>query len=125
MTVNELIDMFERQPSDRPLILGECFQHRPRDEAAWVWTIPPAPFRLFKAKRLRCWIKTDRVILTNAWGRTELSRREVASVLGWIAASWLSAGVSLVMQTGRKLMVVRLRNLAAALDLTYDGLDLD
>jgi hypothetical protein len=91
-----------------------------------VWTLPPAPCRIYTRRGLAVAVESA-VVTTHRSRRRERLAAAAASVLeGWISSDWTHAGISLAGPGIERREVVRLKNegLFTQFLLMYDGIDL-
>src|SRR5262245_45311363 len=75
-----------------------------------VWTLPPAPCRIYTRRGLAACVEPGVVTRHLRGRREELAVRASSVVEGWIGSDWTHAGISLKGQTGEAWEVIRLRN---------------
>jgi hypothetical protein len=182
INVLELAEQLRPQSIDTPVIVGECFWHRPRDKTAWVWvfeassnsrlkflwsgvlarpeiasiqvelaqtnsvwhalldkdafegsrrtrllwTLAPAPCRVYKRRRLKLEVEPSHVTAYGFWGRRQTAIVSVSSVEGWVSRGGGTAGITLRQNGRRDFRILRVMNnlFAQEFDVTYDAIDL-
>ena len=124
-------------------LVRELHQRREPEDAVWpggidtyhappskrfrlVWTLPPAPCRIYTRRGLAACAERG-VVTRHRRGRHEqLAVRSSSVVEGWIGSDWGHAGISVKGDTGEAWEVIRLKNAGPFLRflLMYDGIDL-
>jgi hypothetical protein len=123
--VDELVELLSRAGS--VWLAGIDTRHPPPSK--WfrlVWTLPPAPCRIYTRRGLATEVEPGVVTRHGSWQRRQIVARPVRSVEGWIARDWIHAGIAARGCGGEGWEVVRLKNAGSftAFLLMYDGLDL-
>lgn len=96
------------------------------DRWSHTWCSQPDRLRLWGRRRLLLEAGQGTVRLAPGWlrqGRT-LSVAGLRHIHGWLSDDWIKRGISLVPVDAAPLVIVTRREMAAALDPTYDALDL-
>lgn len=88
---------------------------------SFVWTVPPAPLRVYDREGLVAARRDGDIELFRANTRVRVG--DVARFVGWLSADWVSRGVSLELRTGERVVVAETKEWAASVDPTYDGID--
>jgi hypothetical protein len=90
-----------------------------------AWTVPPAPFVLYRRRGLACLVEDDNLVLVDWLGRRATHHVDtLRHVLAWISKDWTSRGVSVVARSGAHLLVADHHERSAMTDPTYDGIDI-
>ena len=76
-----------------------------------IWTLSPAPFRLYRRSHLLASACQDQLLVTRRFRRTcEIARGEIKSVESWMSPDGFFSGVSFVLSQSFKLRLVRVFN---------------
>jgi hypothetical protein len=128
--VAELVRQVREQqapPQDEVWLGGiDAYHPPPSTRFRLVWTLPPAPCRIYTRRGLAACVEPG-VVTRHLRGRREqLAVRSSSVVEGWISSDWTHAGISLKGDTGEAWEVIRLRNAGpfSRLLIMYDGIDL-
>ena len=91
-----------------------------------VWTLPPAPCRIYTRRGLITEVESAVVTRHLFWRRKQSPMQSWSVVEGWIGRDWRYAGISLKGHGGEEWEVVRIKNegLFTQVLLMYDGIDL-
>jgi hypothetical protein len=91
-----------------------------------VWTLAPAPCRIYTRRGLAIDVESALVTRHLLWRREQFAVRSASVVEGWIGRDWTYAGISVKGHGGEEGEVVRLKNAGAFMQflLMYDGMDL-
>ena len=88
-----------------------------------VWTLPPAPCRIYTRRGLQCDVERSRVRLRGFWGTRERALSGVERVEGWI--TWSRSGIRLKLEQQGSDDVELIRSGHPGAWLGYhDGIDL-
>jgi hypothetical protein len=91
-----------------------------------VWTLRPAPCRIYTRRRLVVEVEPASVTTHRCRRRARLAATEASALEGWISPDWTRAGISLAGPGAERREVLRLGNagLFTQFLLMYDGIDL-
>ena len=123
------IDEFVSRLRERDSVwLGGIDTHHgpPSKRFRLVWTLPPAPCRIYTRRGLAIDVKSAVVTRYLSSRCEKVAVRSSSVVEGWISRDWTYAGISLRGHEGEEREVVRLKNAGPFMQflLMYDGIDL-
>jgi hypothetical protein len=124
----ELEELVGRLRERRPVWLGCVESLHPPPSRRWrlVWTLPPAPCRIYLRRGGVIHVEPGGVSRHLARRREQVDVSSPSFVEGWIGSDWIHAGISLKRHAGEEAEIVRLKNagLFTQFLLMYDGIDL-
>lgn len=122
---SEADEITHRLQEGRGLWLGaiDSYHLPPSSWFRMVWTLPPAPCRIYTRRGMRCDVERSRVRMRGYWRTREVNPTGVERVEGWF--TWSRSGIRLKFeQSGRAdVELIRLGHPGAWLGY-YDGIDL-
>jgi len=123
--IDELADVLRRESS--VWLGGIDTRHAPPSRRfRLVWTLPPAPCRIYTRRGLASEVEPTLVTRHGSRRRQRNAVGSVSHVEGWIGADWTHAGIALKGRAGEEWGVVRLKNEGPFMRflIMYDGIDL-
>src|SRR5688572_19842753 len=92
---SEVDEVTSRLRGERGLWLGaiDSYHLPPFKRFRLVWTLPPAPCRIYTRRGMRCDVERSRVRVRSFWRTRELTLSGVERVEGWI--TWNRSGIRL------------------------------
>ncbi|HKQ18133.1 MAG TPA: hypothetical protein VJW75_00170 [Candidatus Eisenbacteria bacterium] len=122
---SEADEIRHRLQAERGLWLGaiDCYHPPPSNWFRLVWTLPPAPCRIYTRRGMRCDVERSRVRVRGFWRTHELPLTGVERVEGWF--NWSRSGIRLKFEQhpSADLELIRSGHPGAWLGY-YDGIDL-
>jgi hypothetical protein len=123
--IDEFVSRLREQDS---VWLGGIDTHHgpPSKRFRLVWTLPPAPCRIYTRRGLAIDAESPVVTRHLFWRREQFAVQSSSVVEGWISRDWTHSGISLNGDGGEEWEVVRLKNAGPFMQflLMYDGIDL-
>ena len=108
---------------ERGLWLGviNTYHNPPSKRFRMVYTLPPAPCRIYTRRGVKCDVERSRVRVRGLWRTRELTLSGAERVEGWM--TWSRSGIRLKRSGSDDAELIRLGHPAAWLGY-YDGIDL-
>jgi hypothetical protein len=91
---------------------------------SFAWTVRPTPFRVFDSAGVIAVEEGAILRLRRDGAPVDIAVRDIERVSAWVAADWVARGVSIVKRGGERIDVAVAHEWMAAIDPTYDGLNL-
>ena len=122
---SEVDEITDRLRGERSLWLGaiDTYHLPPSNWFRLVWTLPPAPCRIYTRRGMKFEIERSRIRVRGLWRTRERTLSGVERVEGWI--DWSRSGIRLKLEPSGSadLELIRSRHPGAWLGY-YDGIDL-
>lgn len=95
---SDVDEITNRLRGERGLWLGaiDTYHDPPSNWFRLVWTLPPAPCRIYTRRGMRCDVERSRVRVRGFWRTRELTLSGVERVEGWI--TWNRSGIRLKLE---------------------------
>ncbi|HVO31011.1 MAG TPA: hypothetical protein VMV18_09755 [bacterium] len=91
----------------------------------YAWTVPPAPFRLWREKGLRCAVDGDVIRVRRVVGMEQVARvADARAVEVELSADWTLRRVLLHLAGREPLLIAKQADAFPTIDPTYDGINL-
>jgi hypothetical protein len=122
---DELVQRLRQQTS---IWMGgiDSYHDPPSRRFRLVWTLPPAPCRIYTRRGLAVDVEPALVTRRLSWRRERFAVPSSSVVEGWIRADWTCSGICLKGPAGEESEILRVKNanLFEQFLLMYDGIDL-
>jgi hypothetical protein len=125
---SEIDELVGRLRERHPVWLGAIDTCHPAPSRRFrlVWTLAPAPCRLYTRRRLAVHVEPTGATRHRLRRRERVAVPESSVVEGWISSDWTWSGISLKGDRGEEAEIFRLKGagLFAQFLIMYDGIDL-
>ena len=122
---DELVDLLSRQGS----VWHGAIDGRHAPPCRWfrlAWTLPPAPCRIYRRRRLAVEVEPAVVTMRGFRRHRRIDVPPATRVEGWIGRDWSSAGITLKHGDREETEIFRLKHAGSVTQflVMYDGIDL-